>query len=85
MMTNECSHPELVKLAAQVVEKILKDPSLSNTLNQRAAKDCPPHTLCCSKNHVCVGHGGFICSAPYRCQNGFEEKLHSRGFAERQA
>jgi hypothetical protein len=82
MMAKEYSHPELAQLAAEVVEKILSDESLSDTLAERVAKkvDCPPHTLCCSKNHVCSGHGGFACSAPFRCQNGHEEKFMARGF-----
>jgi hypothetical protein len=80
MMAGEMSQHALEQLAAQVVERILSDESLAESLAERVVKavDCPPHTLCCSKNHVCEGHGGFACSAPFRCQNGHEERL-SRG------
>jgi hypothetical protein len=77
MRTNDCSRSELVELVAKVVEKILTETDLSSTIADRAPKppECPPHTLCCSKNHICEGHGGFACSPPYSCQNGFEERL----------
>lgn len=72
-----CSDSELARLAAKVVERILNDQPLSEALARRVGRvvDCPQHTLCCSKKHVCEGHGGFACSPPYRCQNGFEERL----------
>jgi hypothetical protein len=69
---------DVERLAALVVEKILEDESLWRTIGNRpkpGPADCPPHTLCCSKNHVCEGHGGFACSPPYRCSAGFEDKV----------
>jgi hypothetical protein len=80
MMANESSHRELEELVALVVQRILSEASLSSTLAERVGKqvDCPPHTLCCSKNYICEGTGGFMCSPPYSCQNGFEERLVQR-------
>lgn len=74
---------DVAQLAALVVEKIMSDESLYDVIAQRGPKpkpkpgpeDCPPHTLCCSKNFICEGHGGFSCSPPYRCQNGFEDRV----------
>lgn len=81
-MTNEkCSPDELRRLAAQVVDRILNDESLSDALIEAIEKkkppECPPRTLCCSKNHVCETRGGlsFSCTAPFQCSNGHVEKL----------
>jgi hypothetical protein len=75
-MAGEMSHHELERLAVQVVDKILSDESLAETLAERVVKavDCPSHTLCCSKNHVC-SNGLFSCPAPFHCESGHEEKL----------
>jgi hypothetical protein len=80
MMAIDKYSPETLKqLTARVVEKILSDESLADVLAERVAQavDCPKHTLCCSKNHVCEGHGGFACPAPFRCQHGHDEKLRA--------
>jgi hypothetical protein len=75
-MAGEMSRDELNKLAAQVINRILSDESLSDALAERVARaaECPSHTLCCSKNHVCP-NGLFSCPAPFHCESGHEEKL----------
>lgn len=72
---------DLEQLAALVVEKILSDDSLCRRIIEGPHSpkpkppQCPPHTLCCSKDFVCEGHGGFGCSPPYRCMNGFTDNV----------
>jgi hypothetical protein len=86
MGPERCSPEELKRLAAQVVEKILGDESLSDYLAEQLGKrrppappECPQRTLCCDKDHVCrSGTGGFWCTAPFQCSNGHTEELVSR-------
>lgn len=74
---------ELKQLAARVVDHILGDEALSDALIEAIEKkkppkppECPPRTLCCSKNHVCSpGTGHFTCTAPFQCTNGHTEKF----------
>lgn len=83
-MSNEryCSPGELKRLAEQVVDCILSDEELSDALSDVIEKkrpkppECPPRTLCCSKNHVCETKTvSFSCTAPFQCTNGHVEKV----------
>jgi hypothetical protein len=82
MAKGKYSPDELGQLATQVVDQILNDDKLFDALvgiiekKRPETPECPPRTLCCSKNHVCEVHTvAFSCTAPFQCSNGHTEKL----------
>lgn len=64
-MDKEFSREFVCALAAEIVERIVNDPALSDALADRlAGYTCPPGQLCCD-----VGYG---CDSPFVCRPGFD-------------
>lgn len=83
MDSTKYSSDQLKQLAARVVDHILGDEESNDALMEAIEKkkppeppQCPPRTLCCSRNHVCTARVvSFSCTAPFQCSNGHTEKL----------
>jgi hypothetical protein len=66
---------ELSALAAEIADRIARDPALADSLAGGVAASlvCPPHKLCCFLGYNC--DAPFTCARDFRCPQGFATQL----------
>jgi hypothetical protein len=70
-MPEQLSPDEMQALADAIAERIVRDPSLADSLTSQLAASlvCPPKKLCCFLGYNC--DTPFTCQRDFRCPQGY--------------